>query len=177
MFLHSDYVRWLEGAGARVVPVFYTCATEQLDCMFHQLNGIVFPGGADILFDSNGHPTQYYNACKFFLDASVAVKARGATSIFSSLNIGCSKGKLLSCLGYSLLSPSLCLSDENTYHSITLFPLISLPPPSFHADSWIRHLSWLSTHSRLGVGMHVHIVASGRRKHFAPHTCAPTRLG
>ncbi len=47
-YIAASYVKFIEGAGARVVPVFIHRAGEDgyLDTTFSQLNGVLFPGGA-----------------------------------------------------------------------------------------------------------------------------------
>ena len=44
-YLAASYVKYIESAGARVVPVPYNASTEQLDFLFESLNGFFFPGG------------------------------------------------------------------------------------------------------------------------------------
>jgi len=70
--INADYVKQIEGAGARVVPVPHTADIETLGMLFDSLNGILFPGGPDIL---NG--TQYYNASKYMLDRAIAANKDG----------------------------------------------------------------------------------------------------
>jgi gamma-glutamyl hydrolase len=47
--LNADYVKWLESAGARVVPVPFDAPQSELHDLFSYINGLVFPGGADII--------------------------------------------------------------------------------------------------------------------------------
>ncbi|KAL6059606.1 folate gamma-glutamyl hydrolase [Balamuthia mandrillaris] len=44
-YLPADYVKWLEAAGARVVPVDYGASKEHLRHLFESVNGILFTGG------------------------------------------------------------------------------------------------------------------------------------
>ena len=39
------YVKWVESAGARVVPVRYDSTPAELDHLFDSLNGVLFTGG------------------------------------------------------------------------------------------------------------------------------------
>eukprot|EP00762_Andalucia_godoyi_P003899 ANDGO_05689.mRNA.1 Gamma-glutamyl hydrolase A len=48
-FVNADYVKWLEAAGARVVPVPFDASDSELQYLFKAINGLVFPGGADII--------------------------------------------------------------------------------------------------------------------------------
>lgn len=47
------YVKWVEAAGARVVPIPYDSTTDELDHLFDSLNGLLFTGGGTDL--SNLH--------------------------------------------------------------------------------------------------------------------------
>ena len=44
-YIPASYVKWLELAGARVVPLSYHASDEQVDALFSQSNGALFPGG------------------------------------------------------------------------------------------------------------------------------------
>lgn len=45
MYLAASYVKHLEAAGARVVPINYDATEDELDQQFDSLNGFLFPGG------------------------------------------------------------------------------------------------------------------------------------
>ena len=44
-YIGSAYARWLEQAGARVVPILYDATTAELTAQFAKLNGVLFTGG------------------------------------------------------------------------------------------------------------------------------------
>lgn len=44
LYVAASYVKYLEAAGARVVPVNYYASEEQLDELFSSVNGFLFPG-------------------------------------------------------------------------------------------------------------------------------------
>ena len=48
---HSMYVKWLEQAGARVVPLKYDASAEELKPILDSLNGILLTGGGAPLVD------------------------------------------------------------------------------------------------------------------------------
>jgi gamma-glutamyl hydrolase len=48
-YIAASYVKYVESAGARVVPIFYNSTQEQLKSLFSQINGIIFPGGGSEL--------------------------------------------------------------------------------------------------------------------------------
>jgi gamma-glutamyl hydrolase len=45
LYLAASYVKYIESAGARVVPINYYATNEQLDYLFDSLNGFFFVGG------------------------------------------------------------------------------------------------------------------------------------
>lgn len=45
LYLAASYVKSLESAGARVVPINYYATESELDNLFSKLNGFFFPGG------------------------------------------------------------------------------------------------------------------------------------
>lgn len=65
-YIAASYVKFLEGAGARVVPVPYDLPKQELQNLFHSLNGILFPGGGTGL-----NHTLYENVMKLFVDMSM----------------------------------------------------------------------------------------------------------
>jgi gamma-glutamyl hydrolase len=87
-FLNADYVKWLEGAGCRVVPVHYNSSHEELRDIFGKINGLLFPGGADII-----NHTLYYNSSLYMFN--LAIQANQAGDYFPLWG---------TCLGFELLS-------------------------------------------------------------------------
>lgn len=65
-YIAASYVKYLESAGARVVPVHHDAPPAVLREYFDNLNGILFPGGGASLDN-----TTLYNAGKFFYDLSI----------------------------------------------------------------------------------------------------------
>eukprot|EP01060_Flectonema_neradi_P033267 TRINITY_DN5534_c0_g1_i1.p1 TRINITY_DN5534_c0_g1~~TRINITY_DN5534_c0_g1_i1.p1 ORF type:complete len:317 (+),score=58.22 TRINITY_DN5534_c0_g1_i1:148-1098(+) len=45
-YIAASYVKWVESAGGRAVPIPYNVSTADADVMFKNLNGILFPGGS-----------------------------------------------------------------------------------------------------------------------------------
>lgn len=45
LYLAASYVKYIESAGARVVPINYYAHPEELDDVFSKVNGFLFPGG------------------------------------------------------------------------------------------------------------------------------------
>ena len=45
-YIAASYVKWVESAGARVVPLFYkSWSVETMESMLKNINGVIFPGG------------------------------------------------------------------------------------------------------------------------------------
>eukprot|EP01086_Lenisia_limosa_P016259 TRINITY_DN591_c0_g9_i1.p1 TRINITY_DN591_c0_g9~~TRINITY_DN591_c0_g9_i1.p1 ORF type:complete len:318 (+),score=88.63 TRINITY_DN591_c0_g9_i1:83-1036(+) len=52
-YIAASYVRWVEQAGGRVVPIPLHSTEEELDRFFESVNGLLFPGGGeDLKFNS-----------------------------------------------------------------------------------------------------------------------------
>ena len=41
----ASYVKWLESAGARSLPIAYNSTPEEIHAILPQLNGVLLPGG------------------------------------------------------------------------------------------------------------------------------------
>lgn len=48
MYLAASYVKYLEAAGARIVPINYSASKAELDTIFESVNGVFFPGGGSV---------------------------------------------------------------------------------------------------------------------------------
>jgi gamma-glutamyl hydrolase len=59
-YIAASYVKYLEGGGSRVVPIFHNATFSQLDDIFDSINGILFPGGG-----SDIDSTQLFFAGKY----------------------------------------------------------------------------------------------------------------
>ena len=44
-YITANYVKYLESAGARVIPINFYATNEELDIIFNGVNGFLFPGG------------------------------------------------------------------------------------------------------------------------------------
>lgn len=66
-YFAASYVKWLESAGARVVPVKINQTESYYNHLFQSLNGIIFPGGGQDLLKSG-----YANAARYFFRRSMA---------------------------------------------------------------------------------------------------------
>ena len=79
LYLAASYVKYIEAAGARVVPINYYASTSELDNLFSSLNGFLFVGGgapfpasAQYVFDKtvkandNGDYSPLWGTCMGF---------------------------------------------------------------------------------------------------------------
>ncbi|KAG7229557.1 hypothetical protein INR49_031981 [Caranx melampygus] len=74
-YIAASYVKYLEGAGARVVPIRINRTEEEYVMIFYSVNGLLLPGG-----DVDLQTSQYSRAAKIFY--SLALKANDAGDYF-----------------------------------------------------------------------------------------------
>ncbi|KAM6900779.1 gamma-glutamyl hydrolase isoform 2-T2 [Xenentodon cancila] len=65
-YIAASYVKFLESAGARVVPVMINQTLEQYTTLFNSINGILFPGGGASIISSG-----YERAAKLFYELAI----------------------------------------------------------------------------------------------------------
>lgn len=67
-YIASSYVKYIEMSGAQVVPLYYTYSETELILTLNQINGVLIPGGSQII-DINNTITQNANAIlKYSID-------------------------------------------------------------------------------------------------------------
>jgi gamma-glutamyl hydrolase len=66
-YLAASYIKWVESAGGRVVPVPFHASHEHIDLIFKSVNGLIFPGGGASMSDS----------AKYFYSKAVASNKAG----------------------------------------------------------------------------------------------------
>eukprot|EP00794_Sanderia_malayensis_P000351 gene351-984_t len=71
-YLAASYVKYIESAGGRVVPILTTTNEEELKVIFNSINGVLFPGGDADLFTS-----KYYKNAKSLYDMAVKANSQG----------------------------------------------------------------------------------------------------
>lgn len=64
-YFAASYVKFIESAGGRVVPIKINQTEEYYQYMFKRINGVLLPGGGQDLLHSG-----YSNAARFFFNAS-----------------------------------------------------------------------------------------------------------
>lgn len=48
-YIAASYVKWVESAGGRVLPIPYDASPKDLDIIFASVNGLLFPGGSSLI--------------------------------------------------------------------------------------------------------------------------------
>ncbi|XP_036623791.1 gamma-glutamyl hydrolase [Trichosurus vulpecula] len=101
-YIAASYVKYLEAAGARVVPIRVTLSESEYDNLFQSINGILFPGGGVSLKSS-----KYSSVAQLFYEK--ALKANKEGDYFPIWG---------TCLGFEeltvLTSGKLLLTQTNT---------------------------------------------------------------
>ncbi|OQV13283.1 Gamma-glutamyl hydrolase [Hypsibius exemplaris] len=120
-YIAASYVKWVESAGARAVPILINKDNEYYTEMFASINGILFPGGSASLNNSG-----YANAGRILYSLASAANSEGTyfpiwgTCLgFEFLNVVYSNENVLShCSGENL---SLPLDFQPGYRKSRLF--------------------------------------------------------
>ncbi|CAL1596379.1 unnamed protein product [Knipowitschia caucasica] len=71
-YIAASYVKFVESAGARVVPVMINQTEEEYKALFYSLNGILLPGGGVSIYSSG-----YARASKIFYDLAIEANQKG----------------------------------------------------------------------------------------------------
>ncbi|XP_040921319.1 gamma-glutamyl hydrolase [Toxotes jaculatrix] len=71
-YIAASYVKFLESAGARVVPVMINQTLEEYKTLFSSINGILYPGGGVSIISSG-----YERAAKIFFELAIEANKRG----------------------------------------------------------------------------------------------------
>ncbi|XP_042255871.1 gamma-glutamyl hydrolase [Thunnus thynnus] len=71
-YIAASYVKYLESAGARVVPVLINQTLEEYKTLFNSINGILYPGGGVSIISSG-----YARAAKIFYDLAIEANQKG----------------------------------------------------------------------------------------------------
>ncbi|CAB1315591.1 unnamed protein product [Coregonus sp. 'balchen'] len=74
-YIAASYVKYLESAGARVVPIRINRTDEEYEKIFNSINGLLLPGG-----DVDLQTSQFSRLSKIFYD--LAIKANDASDYF-----------------------------------------------------------------------------------------------
>lgn len=97
-YIAASYVKFLEAAGARVVPVMINQTEEEYIQLFKSINGILFPGGGVSLVSSG-----YAKAARIFYRLAIEATSQGDYFPVWGTCLGFEQLLLLTC-GENLLS-------------------------------------------------------------------------
>ncbi|KXZ51986.1 hypothetical protein GPECTOR_10g1008 [Gonium pectorale] len=114
-YIAASYVKWLESAGARVVPIFYDMMPEQVERRFSVINGLLLPGGGATL--KPGH--KFYDTARHLVD--LAIKANDNGDYFPVHG---------TCLGMETLAVIL----SSNYTLLGTFDAEDAPAPLLYTD-------------------------------------------
>jgi gamma-glutamyl hydrolase len=89
-YITASYVKWVESAGARAVPIFYNSSHDELKKVFNQINGILYTGGGTRL--EPGQP--YYETCLYLYNLATDANDKGD---FFPIWGSCQGNELLCC--------------------------------------------------------------------------------
>lgn len=96
-YVAASYVKFIESAGGRVVPIRYDADTTTLEGLFKQLNGVLFTGGSATI--SVG--SKLYNTAKYIVELAKAANDMGDYFPIQA-----------HCLGFELLSVVTAQNDS-----------------------------------------------------------------
>ncbi|KAI5610278.1 gamma-glutamyl hydrolase precursor [Silurus asotus] len=99
-YIAASYVKYLESAGARVVPVMINRTEEEYTILFKSLNGILFPGGEVSILSSG-----YAKAAAIFYKLALEANLKGDYFPVWGTCLGLEALTVLTS-GKSLLSPT-----------------------------------------------------------------------
>lgn len=78
LHIAASYVKWIEAAGAQVVPILLNQNDHYYETMFKQTNGILFPGGDNLLDPNKDTPMMV--AAKKLYKLAVDANKKGVCS-------------------------------------------------------------------------------------------------
>ncbi|XP_056155611.1 gamma-glutamyl hydrolase [Lampris incognitus] len=71
-YIAASYVKFLESAGARVVPIMVNQTLEEYKTLFNSINGVLYPGGGVSIISSG-----YERAARIFYELAIEANSRG----------------------------------------------------------------------------------------------------
>lgn len=101
MYIPAAVVSLFESAGARIAPIPYDLPKSALKALFHQLNGVVFPGGTASFSESDAAHPKFRASAMYLLELALAANDRGEH--FPLLG---------TCLGFEMLAVLIAEDDD-----------------------------------------------------------------
>lgn len=81
-YIAASYVKYLESAGARVVPILHTDSSTELKRLFSKLNGFFIPGGGANLASMEASRRALLNLCLFTVHCPLRLFCKSASLHF-----------------------------------------------------------------------------------------------
>jgi len=147
-YVPASYVKWIEGGGARVIPIHYRTPKAELDELLSSLNGMVFTGGCLSLEDN----TTYYQTAKYIYEKAIEFNENGD---YFPIWGTCMGFQLLTILGAQ--DHSVLLSYAFDSENLPL-PLLYTPEAAnsrLFGNAPTNVVTWLSDHT-LNVTINLH---------------------
>lgn len=72
-YIAASYIKWVEAAGARAMPIFFDDSPEDVRHIFSIVNGVLIPGGGAVL--SPGH--MFYDTARLLVDLAIEANDNG----------------------------------------------------------------------------------------------------
>lgn len=119
-YIAASYVKWVESAGGRVLPIPYDASPKDLDTIFASVNGLLFPGGSSLISKGARH---------LFLRARQANEAGDFFPVWGT------------CLGLEWMVEAVCAEAEEADPSLPHFTMDN------DYDAWNLTLPLLFTES------------------------------
>jgi len=120
----ASYVKFVESAGGRVVPIHYVAPNDELTSLFNQINGLLLPGGgADIVTDS-----KFTRASNLLLDLAIKANDGGDAFPIHGTCMGFQQLMTMVAKDYEVLCRG-CFETEGTPLPLEVTPL-----------AWTSHL-------------------------------------
>lgn len=76
-YFPASYVKWLESAGARVVPLLYNVSADDTRAVLRSINGALFTGGGSDFTNADGSLTAFAATAQVIYNESVEAWSRG----------------------------------------------------------------------------------------------------
>lgn len=114
-YIAASYIKWVEAAGARVIPIMYDLTDDEIRERFNVINGLLIPGGGAKL--EPGH--RFYDTADLLV--GLAIEANDAGDYFPVHG---------TCLGMETLS----IIFSKNYTLLTKFNAEDAPAPLFYTD-------------------------------------------
>ena len=100
-FIHAQYVKFLEQAGAMVVPIHYNSPPEEIEYILEHINGVLFTGGGLDFIDSKGKLLPFTISAKIIYNKIIQLNQNGINfPLFGT------------CMGHQLMMFLECLNND-----------------------------------------------------------------